>query len=76
MKHQALFSLKDKRKKLKCRLLQFLFGTLRVNPTLIIRPHINTPDLGLNVALFLHFLVFFSVISGKVTKSKKQRNRW
>ena len=31
MKNQALFTLKDKSKKLKCRLLQFLFGTLRVN---------------------------------------------
>ena len=31
MKNQALFSLKDKsNKKLKCPLLQFLFGTLRV----------------------------------------------
>ena len=30
MKNQALFTLKDKSKKLKCRLLQFLFGTLRV----------------------------------------------
>ena len=30
MKNQALFSLKDKDKKLKCRLLQFLFGALRV----------------------------------------------
>ena len=29
MKNQALFSLKDKSKKLKCRLLQFLFGALR-----------------------------------------------
>ena len=27
MKNQALFSSKDKSKKLKCRLLQFLFGT-------------------------------------------------
>ena len=32
MKNQALFSSKDKRKKLKCRLLQFLFGVLRVIP--------------------------------------------
>ena len=32
MKDQALFSSKDKSKKLKCRLLQFLFGALRVNP--------------------------------------------
>ena len=31
MKNQALFSSKDKSKKLKCRLLQFLFGALRVN---------------------------------------------
>ena len=31
MKLQALFSSKDKSKKLKCRLLQFLFGALRVN---------------------------------------------
>ena len=31
MKNQALFSSKDKSKKLKCLLLQFLFGTLRVN---------------------------------------------
>ena len=30
MKKQTLFSSKDKSKKLKCRLLQFLFGTLRV----------------------------------------------
>ena len=31
MKNQALFSLKDKRKKLKCHVLQILFGALRVN---------------------------------------------
>ena len=30
MKNQALFSWKDKSKKLKCRLLQFLFGALKV----------------------------------------------
>ena len=30
MKNQALFSLKDKSKKLKCRMLQFLFGALSV----------------------------------------------
>ena len=30
-KKQALFSLKDKSKKLKCRLLQIMFGALRVN---------------------------------------------
>ena len=31
MKNQALFSLKDKSKKLKCRQLQFLFVALKVN---------------------------------------------
>ena len=31
MKNQALFSSKDKSKKLKCCLLQFLFAALRVN---------------------------------------------
>ena len=30
MKNQTLFSLKDKNKKLICRLLKFLFGALRV----------------------------------------------
>ena len=30
MKNQALFSSKDKSEKLNCRLLQFLFGALRV----------------------------------------------
>ena len=29
MKNQALYSSKEKSKKLKCHLLQFLFGTLR-----------------------------------------------
>ena len=35
MKSQALFSSKDKSKKLKCRLLQFLFGALRVKLRLV-----------------------------------------
>ena len=34
MKNQVLYFSKDKSKKLKCRLLQFLFGALRVNPDL------------------------------------------
>ena len=33
MKNLALFSLEDKSKELKCRLLQFLFGALRINET-------------------------------------------
>ena len=40
LKHQALFSSKDKSKKLKCRLLQFLFGPLRVN-TIVIRANFS-----------------------------------
>ena len=31
MKNQTLFSSRDKSKKLKCRLTQFLFGALRIN---------------------------------------------
>ena len=42
MKNQALFSLKDKSKKLKLRLLQFLFGALRVNITISSAPHAET----------------------------------
>ena len=43
MKNKALFSSKDKSEKLKCRLLQFLFGALRVKestmgPVLIVYP--------------------------------------
>ena len=33
MRNQALFSSKDKSKKLKCRLLQFLFGALGLTNT-------------------------------------------
>ena len=40
IKHQALFSSKDKRKKLKCRLLQFLIGALRVKVKSVI-PHLD-----------------------------------
>ena len=36
MKNQALFSSKNKSKKLKCRLLQFLFGALRVRALLLL----------------------------------------
>ena len=36
MKNQALFSLKDKNKNFKCRLLQFLFGALKVNAKFVL----------------------------------------
>ena len=36
MKNQALFSSKDKSKKLKCRLLQFSYSVLRVSLNVVI----------------------------------------
>ena len=42
MKHQALFSYKDKSQKIKCRLLQFLFGALRVNLSIQDHYHKNS----------------------------------
>ena len=36
MKNQALFISEDKNKQIKCRLLQVLFGALRVNMILLI----------------------------------------
>ena len=45
MKNQALFSLKDERKKSKCRLLQFWFGALRVNLSLYIQLFITNNTL-------------------------------
>ena len=44
MKNQALFSLKDKSKKLKCRLLQFLFGGLRVSIVAGFTPSSRIPN--------------------------------
>ena len=38
MKNQALFSSKYKSKTIKCRLLQFLFGALRVKPSYFCTP--------------------------------------
>ena len=46
MKNQALFSWKDKSKKLKCRRLQFLFGALRVKDKTLLH-------LGASTGLFL-----------------------
>ena len=36
MKYQALFSSKDKTKKLKCRLLQFSFGSLMIKTGVVV----------------------------------------
>ena len=49
LKHQALFSSKDKSKKVKCCLLQFLFGALKVklySIDIITNPHLSKqPDI-------------------------------
>ena len=41
MKYQALFSLKDESKKLKCRLLQILFGSLKVKRRIFTKHQLN-----------------------------------
>ena len=46
IKNQALFSSKDNSKKLQCRMLQFLFGALRVNP-------VTNRQLLANVSVFV-----------------------
>ena len=48
MKNQALFSLKDKSKKLKCRLLQISFGALRVTNISLLHKKIF-PTFSLNI---------------------------
>ena len=51
MENQALFSLKDKSKKLKCRLLQFLFGILRINSANCITWKLRDTHIGKNLLL-------------------------
>ena len=58
MKNQGLFSSKDKSMKLKCRLLQFLFGALRVKITIL-------PIFQIRWVMMIHinqryYFVFFS----------------
>ena len=56
MKNQALFSSKDKRKKLKCRLLQFLFGALRVNTKFNTSVYQRTDRRMKNIYLLTYFI--------------------
>ena len=58
MKNQALFSSKDRSKKLKCCLLQFLFSALRVNGEI----YIIIPKLSL-----LPLLIWSTGICSQVT---------
>ena len=74
MKNQALFSSKDKSKKLKCHLLQFLFGALRVKNS---AQHVFPLDIiWLHAKVWLygfHFgnILSLSHISYKTFKYKK-----
>ena len=56
LKHQALFFSKDKSKKLKCCLLQFLFGAFRVNFKAPKKKHTDLNDL--RKIIFLENLKF------------------
>ena len=51
MKHQALFSLKGKSKKLKRHRLQFLFGVLRVKKTSLLRHQVLSPNFTISGGL-------------------------
>ena len=62
MKSQVLFSSKDKEKNLKCRLLQFLFGALRVI-FFYLMAHIS------NVYYFIYY-------SSGLFKKKKKTKTW
>ena len=64
MKTQALFSLKDKSKKLNCRLLQFLFSALRVKPV-----HVNAFT---TVRSYKFTLAHFKYVNYLWTKIKVQ----
>ena len=46
MKNQSLFSLKDKSKKVKCRLLYFLLGALRLRERQTESRRTNTPRMN------------------------------
>ena len=61
MKNQALFSSKDKSKQLKCRLLQFLFGALRVT-----QPLVNTVYSSATVSIFQFETVLQNPLLGSV----------
>ena len=72
MKKQALFSSKDKSKKLKCRLLQFWFGTLRIKDNSEITFLVSQENICFNPSLELlqqsssneisHFLCFDPIL--------------
>ena len=60
MKNQALFSSKDKSKKLKCRLMRFLFGTLRVSNYYVLFRKKKADRKGLVQRFFFFFAVLLN----------------
>ena len=67
MKNQALFSPKDKSKKLQCRLPQFLFGALRFNTVFLV----STPS-------YVHRFCYLSSVKSlcEAKRSLKVANRF
>ena len=69
MKNQALFSSKDKSKKWKCRLLQFLSGALRVNVfnsramVVIISANVYVQIIRVYIALTIEFSQWYEIFS-------------
>ena len=64
MENQALFSSKDKSEKLKCRLLQFLFGALRVNLSLAPNKQVDNN--------YIRYSQYIDGIGGLVSVSSRQ----
>ena len=64
MKSQALFSSKDKSKKLKCRLLQFLFGALRLINCIVHCYKYSIIKIYREIyIMYIYIYVFFSVVN-------------
>ena len=57
MKNQALLSAKDKSKKLKCRLLQFSFGALRIKSLFFLSIHFQNRFLQPTALIYLRDIV-------------------
>ena len=73
MKNQVLFSSKDKSKRLKCRLLQFLFGALRVKK---LKPELygaRSGRMALSVMNISDFFHVFQTILGFLSRSTSLR---
>ena len=62
MKNQNLFSLKNKSEKLKCHLLQFLFGPLRVKRLVYIKDRFSHPKQSIKARLVLNFFNNFGKV--------------